>query len=203
MPRIILKHKSPEYVDTTEKPHIKACDMPGCKAFGEHRAPKHRGLNEFHMFCTDHVREYNKAWNFFSGMSESDIEDHIVESAYGNRPTWKYNNDGINEETLLHEAQKTYFFEDKASSHNYKKHKEDKYSNYSGPEFEALAIMGLEPPVTYDEVKKRYKVLAKKHHPDLNRNNKSSEDLLKKVNMAYTILKMAFEEFKKLPETDL
>ncbi|MDH5723464.1 MAG: J domain-containing protein [Alphaproteobacteria bacterium] len=175
--------------------------MPGCTSSGEHKAPKHRGLNEFHLFCTDHVREYNKAWDFFSGMSEKDIEDHIIDSAYGNRPTWKYNTDGVNEETLFREAQRAYVFEDKINHH--KKPEDEKYSHYSGPEFEALAIMGLEPPVTFDEIKVRYKVLAKRYHPDLNKNNKSSEELLKKVNMAYTILKMAFEEFKNLPETDL
>ena len=63
-----------------------------------------------------------------------------------------------------------------------------------------MALMGLCPPVTLEEIKTRYKTLAKKHHPDLNKNNPESEELLKKINMAYTILKLAFEEYKNLPE---
>lgn len=200
MPRIILKHKSPEYADGIVKQHVKECDMPECKSDGEHKAPKHRGLDEYFIFCTDHIREYNKAWDFFSGMSEKDIEDHIINSSHGHRPTWRYNTDNINEEALFRAAQKTYFYDDKANS-NQEPPRQDSFFNNSGPEFEALAIMGLEPPVTFDEVKSRYKVLAKKHHPDLNKNDKSSEELLKKVNMAYTILKMAFEEYKNLPDT--
>ena len=63
-----------------------------------------------------------------------------------------------------------------------------------------MAIMGLKPPVTLDELKTRYKTLAKKHHPDLNQGNPQSEELLKQINMAYTILKLAFEEYKRLPD---
>jgi len=42
--------------------------------------------------------------------------------------------------------------------------------------------------------------LAKKYHPDLNGKDKESEELLKKINMAYTILKMAYQKFEDLPE---
>ncbi len=174
--------------------------MPGCCESGEFKAPKHRGLNEHYMFCMDHIREYNKAWNFFSGMSEKDIEDHMVDSTYGERPTWRYNTGNINEETLFREARSTYFYgENEGTSQSSYQEQQGPFKN-SGPEFEALAIMGLSPPVTFDDIKGRYKTLAKKYHPDLNKNNKSAEDLLKKVNMAYTILKMAFEDYKNMPE---
>ena len=58
--------------------------------------------------------------------------------------------------------------------------------------------MELEVPITLTDIKKRYKELAKKYHPDLNPNNKDAEEQLKKVNMAYTILKVAYEKFEKL-----
>ena len=34
--------------------------------------------------------------------------------------------------------------------------------------------------------------------PDLNQGDKQAEDLLKEINMAYTILKLAFAKFEKL-----
>lgn len=49
-------------------------------------------------------------------------------------------------------------------------------------------------------IKARYKELAKKHHPDLNKGSNKSEELLKEINMAYTILKVAFEKFEDLPQ---
>ena len=60
--------------------------------------------------------------------------------------------------------------------------------------------MGLEPPVTLPVIKKKYKELAKKYHPDLNQNDRKAEELLKQINMAYTILKLAYEKFEDLPE---
>jgi hypothetical protein len=86
--RVKLKDNSPEFAeDKKAKPVFHHCDMPGCKAPGEFRAPKDRGLKEYYHFCMDHVREYNAAWDFFEGMSQSDIEAHVRESMFGDRPT--------------------------------------------------------------------------------------------------------------------
>ncbi|HEY8963862.1 MAG TPA: molecular chaperone DnaJ, partial [Alphaproteobacteria bacterium] len=87
--RVKLKEKSPEFVEDKARAKSKAkmCDMPGCKQAGEFRAPKDRGLKEYYCFCVDHVREYNAAWDFFEGMSQGDIENHIRESMFGDRPT--------------------------------------------------------------------------------------------------------------------
>src|SRR5262249_32134518 len=72
--------------------------------------------------------------------------------------------------------------------------------NKNTPEFEAMVIMGLEPPLSLEGIKARYKELAKKHHPDLNGGSAESEELLKQINMAYTILKLSYEQFAKLPD---
>ena len=55
---------------------------------GEYRAPKSRDhLRAFHHFCLDHVRDYNRAWDFFSGMSQSEIEEYLREDVTWHRPT--------------------------------------------------------------------------------------------------------------------
>jgi hypothetical protein len=86
MPRIRLKPKSPEFDQPEKKVRSKGCDMPGCQAHGEHRAPRDRSLKENYWFCFDHVKEYNAAWNFFSGMSDQEVEQQILNSLYGDRP---------------------------------------------------------------------------------------------------------------------
>ena len=198
MPRIVLKPKSPEYADNQPKAEVRRCEMPGCADSGEHKAPKHRGLNEYYFFCFEHARDYNKAWDFFSGMSPREVEDHIYSSHYGDRPTWRYAGDGAAEEALGKASWKSYNFTEK------EKEPEQNRSGFrtetNSPEFQAMAIMGLAPPVTLDAIKARYKTLVKIHHPDINRHNPKSEELLKEINMAYTILKLAFEEYKRLPE---
>lgn len=205
MPRIKLKPNSAEYADATSKTKTFVCDMYGCMDIGQYKAPKHRGLNEYHHFCLVHVQEYNKAWNFFSGMSDDEVQDHVLKSMYGFRPTWKYGVDGHTEDIIRDRAWQFQHGDDtkKADTDPRKQEKfhahNHSYESYS-PEFQALAMMDLAPPVNLATIKKRYKELAKKFHPDLNKGCEKSEDLLKQINMAYTILKVAYEKFDELPE---
>lgn len=202
MPKIFLKPNSPDFADSFERsrPKDRTCDMPECKECGEFKAPKDRGLKEYYWFCLPHIQEYNKAWDFFSGMSPADIEHHINTSTVWDRPTRRFDNMAAAAEALKTKAWQAYNFTDDEPS------KERTSSSYSGqisrntPEMEALAIMGLEPPITLDEIKAKYKILVKKHHPDHIGQNKESEDLLKKINMAYTVLKLAYQKFEDLPD---
>lgn len=208
MPRIFLKPKSADFAHKEAHPETKMCDMPGCGCEAEYKAPKHRGLNEYHNFCLDHVREYNKAWNFFDGMSNKEVEDHMINSLYGDRPTWRYTTDGSAEDILKRKAWQAYNFTEAEPEWKKEKHYEQGGQQYSyntppshhTPEYEAMAIMGLEPPLDLQGIRQRYRELVKKHHPDLNPGCDKSEERLKKINMAYTILKVAFEKYEELPE---
>ncbi|GFO82174.1 MAG: hypothetical protein A49_18010 [Methyloceanibacter sp.] len=45
------------------------CEWEGCDQPGLYPAPKGRGQEgQYHRFCLDHVREYNKGYNYFSGV---------------------------------------------------------------------------------------------------------------------------------------
>src|SRR5215203_6843697 len=48
--------------------------------------------------------------------------------------------------------------------------------------------LGLARGASEDDVRKAYRKLARKHHPDLNPGDKSSEDRFKNVQEAYDIL---------------
>jgi hypothetical protein len=201
MPRIQLKPQSPEFADAKKaRAKDRACDMPGCDCVGEYKAPKDRALSEHYNFCLDHVRDYNKAWDFFSGMNEAEVQEHMMKSLYGDRPTWRYDVDGATAEALKRAAWQTYNFTEKEPPKDYTNDK-GRYTSPESrntPEFEALAIFGLEPPIDLKGIKTRYKELAKKYHPDTNRDDPGAEDLLKRINMAYTILKLAYEKFDQM-----
>lgn len=49
-------------------------------------------------------------------------------------------------------------------------------------------ILGVSKSATGDEIKKAYRKLAKKHHPDTNPGDKSSEETFKDINEAYEVL---------------
>lgn len=49
-------------------------------------------------------------------------------------------------------------------------------------------VLGISRTATEDEVKKAYKKLAKKYHPDLNPDSKTAEEKFKEINEAYEVL---------------
>ena len=57
------------------------------------------------------------------------------------------------------------------------------------PKLEALALFDLTLPFDLDALKRRYKTLVKRHHPDANGGSRESEELLKHINHAYNYLK--------------
>ena len=54
---------------------------------------------------------------------------------------------------------------------------------------EPLSTFGLDWPTTLDQVKARYKELAKRHHPDANGGDRAAEERLKTINLAYAALR--------------
>ena len=172
--------------------------MPGCPEQADYRAPRDRSLSGHYWFCLPHVQEYNKAWDFFSGMSAREIEDQIVRSTLWDRPTRRFDTEAAMAEKLKAQAWQTYHFTDKEAS-------KDEYTTRrtierNTPEAEALAIFGLEPPVDMIGIKTRYKELVKKYHPDVNPGDPGAEETIKTINMSYTILRLAYEKFERFEE---
>ena len=55
------------------------------------------------------------------------------------------------------------------------------------------SVLGVSPSATEDEIKKAYRALAKKYHPDVNQDSAEAERRMKEVNEAYSaIMKMRF-----------
>ena len=49
-------------------------------------------------------------------------------------------------------------------------------------------MLGVSKSATKDEIKKKFRELAKKYHPDLNKDNKAAEKKFQEVSEAYEIL---------------
>lgn len=50
-------------------------------------------------------------------------------------------------------------------------------------------VLGVDKTASQDEIKKAYRKLAQKYHPDMNQNNKESEERFKEISEAYEVLK--------------
>lgn len=189
--------------DRLRSQQVPVCGWPSCDKPGMHRAPKGRGREgEYHLFCLDHVREYNKSYNYFSGMSDDDVAAYQKASMTGHRPTWS---SGIN-------AWAATGFRSAAESHvrGYKRDFEtvDHFGFFkSDPQqsqgdrapprpirnAERKSFNTLDLPIesTPEEIKARFKALVKLHHPDSNGGDRGHEDRLREVIQAYNYLKQA------------
>jgi len=160
--------------------------MPGCLAAGEYRAPKSRtSLTDYHWFCLAHVRAYNAAWDFYKGMSPGQIEAQLRADTGWQRPTWPLGRlgSGYPDDDALHDPLGVL---ERGRARR----------SAGGPPVapaelrEPLSTLGLPWPTTLDEVKARYKALAKRHHPDANGGSRAAEERLKTINLAYATLRL-------------
>lgn len=53
----------------------------------------------------------------------------------------------------------------------------------------AYNVLGIEPGADEQAIKRAYRRLAKKHHPDVNKNDPKAEKCFKKIQWAYDMLK--------------
>ena len=54
---------------------------------GNMLAPKSPNSNEKYIFCLEHIKEYNKRWNFFAGKSQNQIYEYQKNDFFIGRPT--------------------------------------------------------------------------------------------------------------------
>jgi len=169
-------------------PHQRVCEAPGCRLAGEFRAPRARDrLNEYRWFCLEHVREYNKKWDYFKGLGAEQIEAHIRADTTWRRPVWPLGARRSNGPYVhLHDP---FDLADDAGLGERPHPKFDGSEQLTPAERTALDVLELSWPSTRADVKSRYKELVKLHHPDANGGARDAEEKLKEINAAYSTLR--------------
>lgn len=181
------------------------CDWDGCDNPGIYKAPKGaRSEGQFHNFCLEHVRHYNKAYNYFSGMNDEEIAEHATRmNAPGSRETWAFGSNRFGKSSPQPKKFKTRDYSGsqfrdvngvfarlrsraRASSPG---ERAERDITLTGQDRAALEVLGLETRKPSAEIKAAYKGLVKLHHPDANGGDKGSEDRLRAIIAAYNHLK--------------
>ncbi len=154
--------------------HPHPCDFPGCNQEGLYRAPKDKTLKEYYWFCLKHVTQYNANWNY--DLAQDDSFDHMKAKkmrfgGFASKIKYQFGYDFINE---LGDG---FYFDD---SHPVRR------TVFSPKDRQYAALLGVVlENLTIESLKKQYKKLARKYHPDMNAGNKESEELFKKISTAY------------------
>jgi hypothetical protein len=184
--------------DRRVRSELPGCQWPGCGAPATHRAPKGRlRASEYWRFCLEHVREYNNSYNFFAGMSDDAIAQYQKEDVTGHRPTWKMGSLGGQRRRAARGGFRSSgwaaedpfeLFGDGPPSRAKPASEGRKILN---AQRRALETLGLEADASRTDIKMRFKMLVKRHHPDANGGDRGSEDRLREIIAAYNYLKAA------------
>ena len=166
-----------------------SCDWPDCRETGAYPAPAGPGSNEKRHFCYDHVRDYNRSYNYFEGMSQEDAESFRRAAQTGHRPTWSMGTRRARgskaEDWQFHDPLELMT---DATGQGPSPHREAAPRVTSGQK-RALEVLELADTATAEDVRKRYKVLVKQYHPDANGGDRRHEEQLQSVIQAHDYLK--------------
>ncbi len=180
-----------------------SCEWPGCEAQAKYRAPiSPDQLQEFRWFCLDHVREYNRTWNFFENWDEEQLAAQQRADVTWERPTWSFKQGPkVNPHTQAHAEGKAWArwgFTDpgdvlgEAATQNPAEHIKAKrrFRRLVRDEQRAMDTLGLPHEVeSRADVRTRYRDLVKDLHPDMNGGARTDEGRLARVIRAWDILK--------------
>ena len=165
------------------------CAVPGCGAPGEYKAPlapsSFDGPGSWRFLCLDHVREHNKKYNFFEGMSPEEISEAQGPLAGWERPSRKFAANGADPPPKWSD------FSDPldAIATRFGRVRDGQTSRFSKPERQALSVLGLGEDADRHAVRQRYSQLVRRYHPDKNGGDRSHEARLRAVIEAYQLLR--------------
>ena len=163
------------------------CEWENCNEIGGYKAPLEKDNSKsYKWLCEEHVKLFNKSWDYFKGMNQNEIENFLKSDMTWHRPTQKFGSSDNFFNILWNNAlnDKFNFFKNEKNFHKLNGKK------LTTKDMDAFKIMGLELNASWPIIQKKFKTLVKKFHPDKNSGNKEFEDKLKRITLAYSHLKM-------------
>jgi hypothetical protein len=167
-----------------ERPEPLGCDHPGCALPGEFRAPRSNRLpgseGGWQFLCLEHVREFNAGYNFFDGLSPEEVRD-----AQSPLAGWERAATGT-------KGKPAFTFGDAHDLFTTDPRSRPAPRRWAGfGDAQALSALGLTDAATAIDVRRAYKRLVRRYHPDSNGGDRGQEGKLQAVVNAYTHLKSA------------
>ena len=165
------------------------CDWNNCLEEGSYKAPIEKdNSKKYRMLCLNHVKEFNKNWNYFEGMNDNQIYEFLKSDMTWHKPTQSFNSSDNFFKILWNNALKDEIYK-------YRINGQLDHMNqfkFNNNDIKAFSILGVSVGIKWERVQEKFKKLVKKFHPDMNEGNKKYEDKLKIITLAYTQLKNTY-----------
>ena len=167
------------------------CDWNNCLEEGSYKAPIEKdNSKKYRMLCLNHVKEFNKNWNYFSGINDQQIIEFLRSDLTWYKPTQSFSSSDnffkvLWSNALKDEMDKFKFNNDFNNMNKFK---------FNNNDIKAFSILGVSAGLKWEKVQEKFKKLVKKFHPDMNSGNKKFEDKLKVITLAYTQLKNTYKD---------
>ena len=165
------------------------CDWKNCSEIGGYKAPIEKdNSKKFRLLCLVHIKEFNKNWNYFSGMNDEQICEFIKSDMTWHKPTQSFSSSDNFFKILWNNTLNDEAIKSKFKGNFYNKNQ----FNFDHNDVKAFSILGLSVGLKWEKIQEKFKKLVKKFHPDMNLGNKKYEDKLKVITLAYTQLKNTY-----------
>lgn len=176
------------------------CEHQGCQNPGLFRAPRSReNLFDYRWYCEDHIREFNKSWNYFEGWSEVAMNAQSRAEMAWERPTWKLGQRAANGAHMDGRAWAREGFSDPFEvlgdnatiNPGARRAERDAARGRLLPKNErsALDILGCAPETPKVEIRSRFRALVRDLHPDRKAGSREDESRLRDVVWAWDQIK--------------
>ncbi len=157
-----------------QKNSINICNYENCTLEGPYKAPLNKmNLNTYQWFCLEHIKEFNKSWNFYKEMGAEEIEKELKKDTTWRRPTKPFGSGS---------RSYNFDFDNKFSENSSKPNKNTNKLQWS------LYILNLTIKNSLVEIKNSYKKLVKLYHPDIKSGIKNSDEKFRNIVEAYKYL---------------
>ena len=165
------------------------CTWYNCSNVAEYKAPVEKdNSKKYRLLCLVHIKEFNKKWDYFSGMSEIQVYNFLKSDMTWHKPTQSFSSSDNFFKILWNNALKDESYKSKFDD-TFKSMREFKFDN---KDIKAFSILGISVGLKWEKIQEKFKKLVKKFHPDMNAGNKKYEDKLKVITLAYTQLKKTY-----------
>ncbi|MGI9461256.1 MAG: J domain-containing protein [Alphaproteobacteria bacterium] len=197
------KHTATDHLASHEangKSQDKICNHHGCQMTGIYPAPKSKWQPRHYLwFCKEHIIAYNQQWDWYDGMSESEIVKDQLADLTWRRPTYSMQ-DGLHRpdiSVMLDDPLHIFIIDNPAPAPRHKKPTDPNAVFITRKTtLAALKILGLDNPVSLPMVKEAYRQAALKYHPDKQTKGRSKNTTARQTR-AFQKINAAYQECKK------